>query len=195
MKQCTKCNQIKPFTEFNKASTKSGYVDGYISHCKECRKAYAAGRKHISKETRAAWVSKPENRAKKREWERRRRVTNTVDTMFLSVKSRANRRGTEFTIEKQDIVIPDKCPILECSFEFGDAKNHKYTHSLDRIDSKKGYIKGNVRVISYLANTMKNCASKEELLLFAKNIIKYLENDDIVQPIKKTETCWKFIEL
>lgn len=49
--------------------------------------------------------------------------------------------------------------------------------SVDRINSKLGYIKGNVQVISNKANRMKNDASIEELLIFSKNAIKMHEGN------------------
>lgn len=42
--------------------------------------------------------------------------------------------------------------------------------SLDRWDSSKGYVPGNVFVISYRANTLKNSATLDEAL----RIVKYL---------------------
>lgn len=40
------------------------------------------------------------------------------------------------------------------------------------IDPTKGYIKGNVEVMSSLANTMKSKATPEQLLHFAQEILK-----------------------
>ena len=79
-------------------------------------------------------------------------------------------------IEFADIVIPEKCPILECPFIYGTSENYDYSPSLDRIDNSKGYIKGNIQVISTKANKMKNSATQEELINFCKNILRYSPN-------------------
>ena len=71
-----------------------------------------------------------------------------------------------------DLVIPDKCPILNKPFILHDKK---YTYSIDRIDNSKGYIKGNICIISRLANMMKNWATNEELITFSENIVSYIK--------------------
>ena len=57
-----------------------------------------------------------------------------------------------------------KCPALGIKMSWG-YKSHskKYTPSMDRIDPKKGYVKGNIVWISDRANTIKSNASVEEI--------------------------------
>jgi hypothetical protein len=47
-----------------------------------------------------------------------------------------------------------------------------YTASIDRIDSNKGYIKGNLQFISIAANLAKNAMTHEQMLKFCKLIIE-----------------------
>ncbi len=86
------------------------------------------------------------------------------NVLYKGAKFRSKKFGTEFNIERSDVVIPDMCPILNVTF----VHNTEYAASLDRIDNSKGYIKGNVQVISRRANLMKNAATEEDLVNFAK---------------------------
>ncbi len=65
---------------------------------------------------------------------------------------------------------------LELSSYKNIIKNQIYTASLDRIDSSKGYIKGNIRWVSRSINYMKNDMTDEmvwELCdLIKENLIK-----------------------
>jgi hypothetical protein len=54
-------------------------------------------------------------------------------------------------------------------------KNHIYSASLDRIDSSKGYVKGNIQWISRSINFMKNNMSDQEV----KDIIKLIKENGV----------------
>ena len=82
------------------------------------------------------------------------KATTKEVRLFNAAKTRATAKNREFNIELSDIVIPDLCPVFGIPM---------VRPSVDRIDSSKGYVKGNVRVISYRANVLKNDASVAEL--------------------------------
>ena len=93
-----------------------------------------------------------------RDW----RKENLADNMLFQAKKRATDKGLEFDLELSDIVIPATCPVLGIKLERLD-KRHAGSPSLDRIDNTKGYVKGNVRVISWRANAIKKDATVEEI--------------------------------
>lgn len=82
--------------------------------------------------------------------------------------SGAKQRGLECTITEKDFEIPSHCPVLGVPLQFGTP----YAPSLDRIDNTRGYVPGNVQVISRKANLMKNNASDDELRRFADWVTK-----------------------
>lgn len=91
--------------------------------------------------------------------------------LYRHAKKRALTKELEFNIELKDIHIPKKCPILKVPL----ICSTRYSPSIDRIYPDKGYVKGNIAVISTLANSMKANATPQELLIFARNIKKYMD--------------------
>lgn len=90
--------------------------------------------------------------------------------LYRIAKHRAKKKGIEFSIEVGDIVLPTHCPILGIELTMhsdGTTGGKNNSYSLDRIDTTQGYVKGNVHVISFLANSMKRNATPRELLCFA----------------------------
>jgi hypothetical protein len=107
-----------------------------------------------------------------REWEKK----NVEKVLLKSAKGRAKKYGHLFDIEVSDIVVPEYCPLLGIKIEprEGGHGPKDSSPSLDRIDNTKGYVKGNVWVISWLANKMKATASMEQLLTFSVNVQGWL---------------------
>lgn len=100
---------------------------------------------------------------------------NPSAVWLIRIRKRAKELGLEFSLSAEDLKIPATCPLLGIPLLRGGEQNAPNTPSLDRIDPQKGYVKGNVRVVSFLANSMKRNATKEQLLLFASNLPAYLE--------------------
>ena len=90
--------------------------------------------------------------------------------MYARAKSRAKKNNLPFNIELDDIVIPERCPLLGIKIESTEVRNSPNNPSLDKIIPEKGYIKGNVWVISNRANTLKNDATIQELKTLVENL-------------------------
>jgi hypothetical protein len=109
------------------------------------------------------------------------RIKHPERVLCSMAKRRAKDKGLDFNIDKTDIDIPIICPILGIPIVkvYTKGKNTGPTSnspSLDRIDNSKGYVKGNVRVISHKANTMKHNASPIELIRFAEWVLFNFKN-------------------
>ena len=104
------------------------------------------------------------NCGRSRQGRRTHGKTNTVEyRMFQRVKTRAKRKGMEFSLKFTDIVVPDVCPVFGTPLKPGTHKDYDFSPSLDRLDNSKGYIKENVWVISKKANMIKNNSTLPEL--------------------------------
>ena len=91
--------------------------------------------------------------------------------LLKSAKSRARQKKLEFNLTLDDVTIPEFCPVLGIKLERSANVAGDNSPSLDRIDNSKGYIKGNVAVISWRANTLKSSGTEEEI----KKVLRYME--------------------
>ncbi len=107
------------------------------------------------------------------------KCTDPESKMLQRAKGRAKLKDLVFDLTVKDIIIPKYCPILglELICKTGTSGGQNNSPALDRIDSKKGYTKTNVRVISHLANMMKSCANNSEMIKFADWVNKNIPKD------------------
>jgi hypothetical protein len=92
--------------------------------------------------------------------------------LCLRARSRGRKAGLEATIRTKDLHWPECCPVLGIKLDYdtpGGKRNSRNPAlpSLDRWDNTKGYIPGNVYVISFRANMLKNNATWDELVRVA----------------------------
>lgn len=88
-----------------------------------------------------------------------------------NARFRGRKRGLEATITPTDLDWPTHCPVLGIELDYPERSGMRKRQgvqpnwpSLDRWDNAKGYIPGNVFVISFRANTLKNTGNIEEML-------------------------------
>ncbi len=84
--------------------------------------------------------------------------------MLQHAKKRAKDKGLPFELTPKDIVIPEFCPVLGLRLKpSAERYPTDASPSLDKLIPSKGYVRGNVFVISHRANSIKRDASLEEL--------------------------------
>ena len=138
---CRECNLIKA------SENREQNREQYNKYCREKKK------EHYSTEKRRESYKK-----------------NIHQEMFYSAKTRANNKKISFTISKEDVIIPDKCPVFGITL---DSRDRLHAPTLDRIINDLGYVKGNIKVISAKANRLKNNGTIEEF----EKILKYMKNE------------------
>lgn len=139
MKTCIACKETKATSDFHKNCRTS---DGIDTRCKKCKKIEA----------------------------KLRRENNYFQCYISTKRSECKRKGYAFnlTAEYLEDLWTGICPIFGVHLHrASEGKgSHKSAH-LDRLDSSKGYVVGNVAWISGRANRIKYDATVEELRAIA----------------------------
>lgn len=122
-------------------------------------------------EKRRLYRQRPDIKEKRnilaKEWNKK----NLPSVLLTHARKRARLIGVECSLTKDDIVIPDICPVLGIPLAYSDGKVSSNSPSIDRFDSLKGYHKDNIHVISHRANRLKSNGTIDEFL----SIIKWME--------------------
>ena len=126
------------------------------------------------KEYRKEYRSRPEVKERNKKYNKNKNAS--VPGRLHDAKSRSRIKNLEFniTLEYLESIYPDDslCPLLNIPLDWDSPPKHPSTPSIDRIDSSKGYIKGNVQWVSWRANQLMRDATPDELLMVAQNYKK-----------------------
>lgn len=118
---------------------------------------------------------------KQKEWANE----NLIQFRLLSAKHRAIRKKIDFNIDFEYIEGLLKLQNFKCKYSGVTLKLYnkgelnkenrifKDVISIDRIDSSKGYVKGNVVLVTAFINCMKNDLSEHDFLEIVKLINKH----------------------
>ena len=96
-------------------------------------------------------------------------------------RNRAKKKNVPFDITVDYIVsiLTPKCPVYGTEFQWvGNKKILPTSASLDRIDPAKGYVKGNLVIISSKANNIKSAYRAADLYKVADWLYEIEKNDN-----------------
>lgn len=163
--KCYVCKEIKALDAFYKSKSRP---KGVRADCKMCSKKLE--QKYQQTETAKKYRQSYNKTEVAKNVARKYKINNKHKRMWKSAESRAKEKGIEFNIAIEDIIIPSHCPVLNIPLILNSRYLCDSSPTLDRIDVTKGYIKGNVLVISNRANRLKGDGSISEHL----KIIEYM---------------------
>lgn len=109
------------------------------------------------------WEDVEQSRADNRQLQKARYRANPAKAAWASALERARKAGIPFDITVEDIVIPEHCPVLGIPLQTNEGLARDNSPSLDKIVPERGYVKGNIIVISNRANRIKYDATVDEL--------------------------------
>lgn len=155
MPNCTKCGSADNGFNRNPADRSK-----FLNICKKCRAIDARKYKknHLDKVVAA--------NAKRLSDDPRKKIMNNA-------RKRAKQKGFDINITKEDLVIPKICPVLGIPLVFSN-KQTDNSPSIDRIDNARGYVLGNVQVISWRANNLKSNGSLVEFEAIVRHLKELL---------------------
>ncbi len=157
-KKCPGCKKVLPVTEFYSAKDRR---DGLRSYCKSCESS------------------------KSRKWYKDNYKLASMKLTLRRLKERARKKNIpiEITLEYLKNSHPDDmiCPVLGIKMERGynDDDWYSTSPSVDRIVPEKGYVPGNIIIVSNKANLIKSYATPDEVLkvgTFYKKLLEEMED-------------------
>ena len=171
-KQCSKCKQVLSIENFSKDLSRS---NGLRGRCKKCEA-----------QARKQWRESG-GKEKKQTYYKATPVKTITRALVKNAKHRAKDKNIPFNIDLdyirsmvgENAELASHCPVFGIPLEWSCQRNqgrgpHPYAPSIDRIDPERGYVKGNIKIISFRANQIKSDASPSELKLVAAYCSKAL---------------------
>jgi len=89
--------------------------------------------------------------------------------LYRIAKGRAKKANIPFNITPEHLkeIWTDVCPVLNIPLHPNTSTSsrgipHDNSHTVDRLVPELGYVMGNVKIVSYRANMIKNCGNADE---------------------------------
>lgn len=127
-------------------------------------------------------------------YQRRRRRSEPALALLERARRRAKRAGIHFRLDRSDISLPPTCPAFGTPLVVGQPRSGA-SPSLDRVEPKRGYVPGNVRVVCDAANRLKSDLTLDQLEARARGakgeqrdaylkLSRYVERELLLQEVR-----------
>lgn len=108
-----------------------------------------------------------------------------IQRKLSALRKRARKRRLDFNLDSKWLnkkLSSGVCEATGVSFIINnDSTINPNHHSIDRIDSDKGYTKDNCKIVSQIYNVAKGDQSEEVLIEWAKLFVEKYENEVILE--------------
>ena len=172
-KKCSVCGIEKQRDEFNNHRVSR---DGKHPQCRKCQQirrkvSYVKNRAHELQ------------RMQQRHAALKHDLTYVLSIRLDSSRRRAQRFGwpCDITLEYLQEIY-EKAPYCSLTRKTFDLTQKRLTISIDRIDPARGYVSGNVRLISYHANVARNAFGDAALYELARDLLQHAPASDDTIP-------------
>lgn len=98
---------------------------------------------------------------------------------YRTKKHNAKSRGILWQLDFGDVIWNTHCPVLGMELDYFSEGRQENSASFDKLDPGKGYVVGNVQIISWRANRIKNDGDAQEHRLIA----------DYLDKLSSTNSC------
>lgn len=166
-RECTQCGETKNATHFY--WRRDGKHARLTSRCRECRKLnYKENPQRCRERSKKHyWINKEAIQQGLKE----KYILQPERRLLTFARKRAKDKGLPFDLSVGDITIPAVCPVLGIPLFPNEQTVGPNSPTIDRIVGELGYVRGNVVVVSFRANTIKNDATLDDL----RRIIAFYE--------------------
>jgi len=147
--KCTKCGEIKPNVEYSRDKNQAkGRGRGYVTQCKKCRNLYSSQENVKQRKKETEPIQRKKHRINLIYWAsvtnaRRRKLEHNIDINYIK----------QIFIDQKGLCFYTNKPML---IDIREEKDNNNSVSIDRVDSSKGYIRGNIVLCRWIVNRMKN---------------------------------------
>lgn len=176
-KLCNRCREQGRIWNNRRAAEKNRQAKIHYAENKKLISQKNKAWRESNKDKLRAYERNEFRKEKNRKWRATKKEQDPYRFIWYAARRRSKLNSIPFELTKQDVKdlypVDGRCPVFGIELVTNSKVTKDNSPSLDRIIPEKGYVKGNVIIISHKANRIKNNATVEEL----KKLVCFLDKE------------------